>query len=78
MNPLYITCLVVTGISALCVVGLVMIHSPKGEGLGGIGGTATIFTGKRGAEAGLDRLTWGFVLVFMVLCLILGFGFISP
>jgi preprotein translocase subunit SecG len=47
--------------------------------MGGIGGTATLFaSAKRGAEAGLDRLTWGFCLSFMVLSTLLGFGFIRP
>ncbi len=32
--------------------------------------------GKRGAEAGLDRLTWSLVGLFMVICAILGFGFV--
>jgi preprotein translocase subunit SecG len=60
------------------LVALVLLHAPKGEGLGAIGGAATVFTGKRGAEAGLDRLTWIVALLFMLVCLVLGFGIIRP
>jgi preprotein translocase subunit SecG len=57
----------------------ILLHAPKGEGMGGIGGTATIFSGsKRGAEAGLDRLTWGSFWLFMIICVLLGFGFVRP
>ena len=78
MNPLYLASIIIEGIISAVLIFLILIHSPKGEGLGGIGGTATLFQGKRGAEAGLDRLTWTFAIVFMSICLILGFGFIRP
>lgn len=78
MNPIYIACLLVEVLLSICLVVMILLHAPKGEGLGGIGGTATLFTGKRGAEAGLDRLTWGFATLFMVICFLLGFGFIRP
>lgn len=60
------------------LVALVLLHAPKGEGLGAIGGAATIFSGKRGAEAGLDRLTWIVAVLFMLVCLVLGFGIVRP
>lgn len=78
MNPLYLGCIVIEILVSAALIFLILIHSPKGEGLGGIGGTATLFQGKRGAEAGLDRLTWFFATIFMVICLLLGFGFIRP
>ncbi|MBZ0188817.1 MAG: preprotein translocase subunit SecG [Candidatus Obscuribacterales bacterium] len=77
MSPLYITLLALTTILALGIIVLILLHSPKGEGLGGIGGTASMFSGKRGAEAGLDRLTWGFSIAFLLCCLVLGFGFVK-
>ncbi len=58
------------------IIGLVLLHSPKGEGLGGIGGGATMFSGKRGAEAGLDRMTWGVSIAFLICCILLGFGIV--
>lgn len=79
MNVLYIVLLVIEVFLALGVIGLVLLHPPKGDGLGAIGSAATVFSGgKRGAEAGLDKVTWIFVGLFMFLCVILGFGFVSP
>jgi len=76
MHAAYIACLVAEVLLAVMLVGLILLHSPKGEGMGGIGGTATLFTGKRGAEAGLDRLTWTIALLFLLVCALLGFGIV--
>jgi preprotein translocase subunit SecG len=78
MKVLYIALLVLEVLLALGVIGLVLIHPPKGDGMGAIGSAATIFSGKRGAEAGLDKVTWIFVGLFMTLCVVLGFGFVTP
>ncbi len=78
MNPLYIAALVVEALVGMCLIGLILLHAPKAEGMGGIGGTASVFTGKRGAEAGLDRITWIAAISFMLICVVLGFGFIRP
>ncbi|MBY0360094.1 MAG: preprotein translocase subunit SecG [Candidatus Obscuribacterales bacterium] len=78
MSVLYISLLVLEVIFALGLILLVLLHAPKGDGLGGIGGSATLFSGKRGAEAGLDKVTWFFVFGFMFICVLLGFGFIVP
>jgi preprotein translocase subunit SecG len=79
MKILYIALLVLEVLLAVSVIGLVLIHPPKGDGMGAIGSAATMFTGgQRGAEAGLDKLTWVFVGAFMFLCVILGFGFVTP
>jgi preprotein translocase subunit SecG len=77
MSPLYITLLVITTLLAMGIILMVLLHSPKGEGLGGIGGGATMFTGKRGAEAGLDKLTWSLSIAFLVCCILLGFGIVK-
>lgn len=76
MSPLYIALLILTTIMAMAIIALVLLHSPKGEGMGGIGGTATLFTGKRGAEAGIDKVTWICAFMFLTCCGILGFGFV--
>jgi preprotein translocase subunit SecG len=79
MNPVYVTCLVFEALLSIIMVALILLHSPKGEGMGGIGGTATLFGGaKRGAEAGLDRITWSFAIAFLLLSLVLGFGLVKP
>lgn len=61
----------------MLLVALVLLHAPKGEGMGAIGGAATVFTGKRGAEAGLDRLTWIVASLFMLILTVLGFGIVK-
>lgn len=76
MHIAYVICLVAEVILAIMLVALILLHSPKGEGMGGIGGTATLFTGKRGAEAGLDRVTWIVAGLFVLICALLGFGII--
>lgn len=54
-------------ISGIALTALVLLHAAKGEGLGGIGGSASLFTGPSQAEAGLDKVTWitAFVFIFM-------------
>ena len=79
MHNLYAVCMVLEVILSIVMVALILLHSPKGEGMGGIGGTATLFGSvKRGAEAGLDKLTWIFASLFMLVSLLLGFGIVRP
>ncbi len=49
----------------------ILMHSPKGEGMGAIGGNARIFQAPKGLEAGLDRLTLILATGFVVLSLII-------
>lgn len=76
MQVLYTILLVVEVLLGLLLIVLVVLHAPKAEGMGGIGGVATVFSGKRGAEAGLDRVTWIVCVLFMIVCGLLGFGII--
>lgn len=76
MSVPYIILLIAEGVLGLAMVVLILLHAPKGEGLGGIGAGATVFTGKRGAEAGLDNLTWVISGMFMFVCFLLGFGLV--
>ncbi|NJK30785.1 MAG: preprotein translocase subunit SecG [Acaryochloris sp. SU_5_25] len=57
--------------SAVALIALVLLHSPKGDGLGGIGGQAQLFTSARSAEKTLNRITWTLTLVFMGLTVVL-------
>jgi len=77
MSPVYVTLLVLEAILGVLMIVLVLVHAPKGDGMAGIGTSATLFTGKRGAEAGLDRLTWIVFFLFMAVCTVLGFGFVK-
>lgn len=75
--PYYVTlCLEV--ILGVLLVALVLLHPPKGEGMGGIGGSATLFNSPRTAETGLDRLTNLIAFLFMLICALLGFEIIRP
>lgn len=64
---------VLQGICAVIVIGLVLIHSPKGDGIGGLGGAAQLFSSQRGAEAGLNKLTAWVIGAFFLLSAITGF-----
>lgn len=60
-------------ISAILLVILVLIHSPKGDGLGAMGGMANIFSSQKSAESGLNKLTANIAVIFVVSSLITGF-----
>lgn len=77
MSATYIALLVIGAILAVALIGLILLHAPKGDGMAGIGAAATVFSGKRGAEAGLDRLTWIVFGLFMAVCAVVGFGFVK-
>lgn len=77
MSVPYVILLILEAVLGLFMVALILIHAPKGEGMGGIGTGATMFSGKRGAEAGLDRLTWSVAGLFMLVCMVLGFGLVK-
>ena len=57
-----------------CAVGLVilvLLHSAKGEGLGGIGGQAKLFGSQKGLEEGLDKITTIFAVLFITISIVL-------
>ena len=66
---------VLQALSGLTVIGLVLLHSPKGDGLGAIGGSAQLFSSQPGAEAALNKVTAYAVGVFFVASFILGYYF---
>ena len=57
-------------VSALGLIATVLLHSAKGEGLGGIGGTAHIFGSQKGLEEGLDKLTMWLAVTFVAVSLL--------
>jgi len=64
--------MVIEFLSGLLLVGLVLLHSPKGEGLGGIGGSAHMYRSQKGMETGLNKVTGIIAAIFMVTAVILG------
>jgi preprotein translocase subunit SecG len=75
MEILHIVLQVLQVISALVVIVLVLLHSPKGEGIGSIGGTAQIFSSQKGAEAALNKVTAYSAGAFYLLSFVLGYYF---
>ena len=63
--------LVIQLVSAITLIVTVLLHTAKGEGLGGIGGAARLFTTPKGLESGLDRITWACAITFLVTSLLL-------
>ena len=41
-------------VSAILLVVLILLHSPKGDGIAGMGGTSQIFASQKSAEKGLN------------------------
>lgn len=63
--------------SGLGMVVLVLLHSPKGDGLGGIGGQAQLFSSTKSAENTLNRVTWTLAILFMGLTVVLSSNLLS-
>ncbi len=62
---------IVWAISAVGLIVLVLLHSPKGDGLGGLGGQAQLFTSTKSAETTLNRVTWTLTVLFIGLTIVL-------
>lgn len=58
-------------VSGLLLILLVIVHSPKGDGIGGMGGASQIFSSQKGAEAGLNKITAGTAGLFLLTSLVL-------
>lgn len=68
---------IIWSVSAALLVVLVLLHSPKGDGIGGIGGQAQLFTSTKTAEKTLNRITWGSSIIFMGLTIVLAAGWLK-
>jgi preprotein translocase subunit SecG len=64
-------------VSAFGLTAMVLLHSPKGDGIGGIGGQAQLFASTKSAESNLNRITWGLFLVFITLTIVLSAGWLT-
>ena len=64
-------------ISALLLIILILLHSPKGDGIAGIGGASHVFASQKSAEKGLNKLTGIVSAIFLVCTFLLGFGIIK-
>ncbi len=64
-------------ISALLLIMLVLLHSPKGDGIASIGSASQLFSSQKSAEKGLNKVTYIVGGVFILTTLLLGFGIIK-
>lgn len=64
-------------VSSILLIILILLHSPKGEGIAGIGGASHLFSSQKSAEAGLNKLTGYVATVFLLCTFLLGFGIIK-
>ena len=69
---------IIWSLSAVGVIIFVLLHSPKGDGIGGIGGQAQLFTSTKSAETAINRITWALSIVFLGLTVILSAGWLEP
>lgn len=62
---------IIWSVCAFLTIVFVLLHSPKGDGLGGIGGQSQMFTSTKSAENALNRITWALAVAFISLTIIL-------
>ncbi|MBC6418328.1 MAG: preprotein translocase subunit SecG [Prochloron sp. SP5CPC1] len=68
---------IIWAVSGVLLVILVLLHSPKGDGIGGIGGQAQLFTSAKTAEKTLNRVTWILAIIFISLTIVLSGGWLT-
>lgn len=64
-------------ISGIALTTLILLHAAKGEGLGGIGGAASLFTGPSQAESTLDKITWICATLFILASALIGWKIVG-
>jgi preprotein translocase subunit SecG len=64
--------------TGLLLILLVLLHSPKGGGMGGLAASgSSMFSSASSAEATLNRATWICLAVFLSLAVILSAGWLD-
>jgi len=65
-------------ISAVLLIVSVLLHSPKGDGMGGLASSGgSMFTSARSAEETLNRITWTLLGLFLGLAVMLSAGWLD-
>ena len=65
-------------ISAVLLIVSVLLHSPKGDGMGGLAASGgSMFSSARSAEQTLNRITWTLLALFIGLAVVLSAGWIG-
>ena len=64
-------------LSGVLLILLVLLHSPKGDGMGGIAASgSSMFTSASSAEASLNKATWTVLIIFLLLAVALSAGWL--
>ncbi len=62
----------------LLLIFLVLLHSPKGDGMGGLAASgSSMFSSASSAEATLNKATWTCLFLFLSLAVILSAGWLK-
>lgn len=64
-------------VSAVLLIILILLHSPKGDGIAGIGGASHVFASQKSAEKGLNKLTGIICFIFIITTFLIGFGIVK-
>jgi preprotein translocase subunit SecG len=65
-------------VSGALLIISVLLHSPKGDGMGGLAASGgSMFTSARSAENTLNRVTWILLSVFLGLAVVLSAGWLG-
>lgn len=60
-------------ITGVLLIILVLLHSPKGDGIAAIGSASQLFSSQKSAEKGLNKVTYTVGGIFILATLILGY-----
>lgn len=60
-------------ITGVLLIILVLLHSPKGDGIAAIGSASQLFSSQKSAEKGLNKVTYIISGIFIIATLILGY-----
>lgn len=60
-------------IAAILMIGLILMHSPKGDGIASFGGTSQLFSSQKNAEKGLNKVTMWISGIFIICSFILAY-----
>ena len=64
--------------SGVLLIILVLLHSPKGDGMGGLAASgSSMFSSASSAEATLNQVTWTCLAIFLSLAVILSAGWLG-
>ena len=64
--------------SGVLLIISVLLHSPKGDGMGGLAASGgSMFSSARSAEATLNRITWTLLATFLGLAVALSAGWLK-